>query len=318
MKKKWLVTGVAGFIGSHLAETLLARGQNVIGLDDLSSGTTDNLKVLAKNPDFKFHQGDIRDNALCMTISQGVNYILHHAAIGSVQKSIEDPALVNDVNNTGFINILNAARKNGVLRVVYASSSAVYGDSAEGKPRQECEMPSPLSPYAASKCANESNAAAFASVYGVQAVGLRYFNIFGTRQDPQGAYAAVIPKWISAMRNDEEIVIFGDGKTMRDFCAISDVASANLAAAQNTMQKPSEIYNIGSGAAVSLNELFDILKDITKYKRSAIYKDFRAGDIRVSCADITKAKSGLGYNPSTSLHDNLKQMIEREYRSHAA
>lgn len=318
MKKTWLITGVAGFIGSHLAETLLARGQNVIGLDDLSSGTTDNLQAFAKNPHFKFHEGDIRDAALCMRIAKGANYILHHAAIGSVQKSIEDPELVNDVNNTGFINILNAARENNVSRVVYASSSAVYGNSVDGKPRQESEIPSPLSPYAASKCANEANAAAFASVYDVQAVGLRYFNIFGTRQDPQGAYAAVIPKWISAMRNDEDIQIFGDGKTMRDFCAISDVVSANLAAAENTMQKPSEIYNIGSGAAVSLNELFDILKDITKYKRSAIYKDFRAGDIRVSCADIAKAKNGLGYDPSTSLHDNLRQMIEREYRSHAA
>ncbi len=305
----WLVTGVAGFIGSHLAQGLLSAGQKIVGLDNLSSGKLSNITHIKDNPNFTFIEGDIRDQETCVKACKGVDYILHHAAIGSVAKSIEDPVLVDQVNNGGFINILLAAHKHNVKRVVYASSSAIYGEKGGGL-RHEGELPEPLSPYAVSKCANEHYARALSNTHNVEAVGLRYFNIYGSRQDPNGAYAAVIPKWINSMLNDEAIEIFGDGKTMRDFCYVADVVRANILAATSDLCKgDSPVYNIASGKSTDLNQLFSVIKDITGYKGNAAYKDFRVADIRVSCADISKAREELGFKPLTSFRDGILQTV---------
>ncbi len=301
----WLVTGVAGFIGSHLAQELLLFGQKVVGLDNLSSGKISNIDHIKDNPNFTFIEGDIRDSKICEKACKGVDYILHHAAIGSVKKSIEDPVLVDQVNNGGFINILLAAHKQGVERVVYASSSAIYGEKGDGL-RHESELPEPLSPYAVSKCANEHYARALSNTHDIETVGLRYFNIYGSRQDPNGAYAAVIPKWINSMLKCEAIEIFGDGKTMRDFCYVADVVKANILAATSDICKgDSPVYNIASGQSTTLNELFSSIKEAVNYKGDATYKDFRAADIRVSCADISKAQTELGFKPSVTFKDGL-------------
>ena len=305
----WLVTGVAGFIGSHLAESLLSQGQKVIGLDNLSSGKIGNIAHIKSNHNFSFIEGDIRDYKTCADASKGADYILHHAAIGSVMKSIEDPVLVDQVNNGGFINIMLAASNSGVKCVVYASSSAIYGEKGGGK-RHESEMLQPLSPYAASKCANEHYAAALSNSFGVNAVGLRYFNIYGARQDPNGAYAAVIPKWINAMLVGENIEIFGDGESVRDFCYIGDVVQANILAATGSHKLGGNaVYNIASGQKTTINELFLYLKKSTGYELNAAYKDFRISDIRISCADISKAQKDLGFKPSVTFQDGLADTV---------
>lgn len=305
----WLVTGVAGFIGSHLAESLLALGQDVRGLDDFSSGRWENLNSFAAHSSFSMIEGDIRDTETCRAACAGVDYVLHHAAIGSVVKSLEEPALVDAVNNGGFLNILTAAHEAKVKRVVYASSSAVYGQ-AGSEPRREDEAFSPLSPYAVTKCANELYAGVMAQIHGLSAAGLRYFNIYGARQDPAGAYAAVIPKWTGQMLAGEPIEIYGDGSTVRDFCFIGDVVQANILAALREQETAHDVYNIAAGEGVRLDALFSHLKALTGYKDAPVSKDFRAADIRVSCADIAKARDMLGFVPTIPLAQGLGLTVD--------
>lgn len=305
--KCWLVTGVAGFIGSHLAQTLLQLGQTVRGLDNLSSGRLSNLSVL-EHDNFTFIEGDIRKPEDCERAVQGVDIVLHHAAIGSVVISMEKPDLVRDVNEYGFENILTAAQNANVSRVVYASSSAVYGDGGE-EPRHESHELAPKSPYAEGKIGNEN--AALASP--LQTVGLRYFNVFGSRQDPAGDYAAVIPKWIDVLNGGMSAIIFGDGKTQRDFCSVHDVVQANiLAAITQNSEAIDQVYNIGSGQNTTLNELLELIQSELNIHSEAVFKDFRNGDIRISCANISKAKELLNYVPQINLQDGLHDLIKAQ------
>lgn len=308
---RWLITGAAGFIGSHLAQQLLKHGQYVVALDNLESGHMANLKDIANHENFTFIEGDIRNLKTCEEAAKDVDYILHHAAIGSVVRSVEDPVYVDQVNNTGFINILMAAQSHNVKHTVYASSSAIYGEQGGEGARVENDSPDPLSPYAVTKCANEHYATALSKTHDVTATGLRYFNIYGPRQDPAGAYAAVIPKWIDAMLSGDSIEIYGDGSTVRDFCYIDDVVQANIRAALSMgVKNKSAIYNVGSGTSNSLNDLFSHLKNATNYNGEAIYKPFRAADIKVSKADISHIQSQLDFTPSTSLQQGLARTVE--------
>lgn len=304
--KRWAVTGAAGFIGSHLVETLLKQGQIVTGLDDLSSGTMDNLKGAAQSSGFHFIEGDIRQARAVTAALEGADYVLHHAAIGSVMRSIEEPEFVESVNVGGFQTILDAAQKAGVARVIYASSSAVYGDGGEAPRREDMDL-SPKSPYAEGKIQNERDAAGAP----VDCIGLRYFNIYGARQDPNGAYAAVIPKWIDVLRGGEVGTIFGDGETVRDFCHVSDVAAVNiLAALSDNGEALNGVYNIGSGQATTLNDLYHEIAALVGQGAQPAYEPFRQGDIRVSCADIGRAQSAFGFTPSVMLTDGLRCTIE--------
>jgi UDP-N-acetylglucosamine 4-epimerase len=323
--KLWLVTGAAGFIGSHLIEQLLRLDQRVIGLDDFSTGRRRNLDdvqaaVLPKQwPRFRLIEGDIRDAALCSKACAGVEIVLHHAALVSVPLSIADPPTTHAVNVQGTINLLQSACDNGVGRLVYASSSAVYGDQP-GERMTEEKIGRPLSPYAASKRSNEIDAEDFGRRHGLATVGLRYFNVFGARQDPNGAYAAVIPKWIQALLRNEPVRIFGDGETTRDFCPVENVVQGNFLAA--TAPKPealNRIYNIACGERTSLDQLFATLRDLLAREDPAIarrqpeYKDFRAGDVRHSQAEITHARQLLGYAPGQSVAAGLESAL-RWYR----
>lgn len=313
----WLVTGVAGFIGSNLMEELLRLNQKIVGLDNFYSGYQTNIdKVLQEVPEqyrsnFSFHRGDICSLDDCLHVMQDVDYVLHHAAVCSVLDSIKNPLLTNEVNVGGFINILMAAQKHKVKRVIYASSSAVYGDSPIS-PKQEDQEVKPISPYAASKYINEIYAKTFSSCYGLEAIGLRYFNIFGKRQDPNGAYAAVIPVWLNAMLKGEKVFINGDGETTRDFCYIENVVQANLLAAlTDNIAAINTVYNIASGRSITLNKLFDIMKstfNITQISQPE-YRNFRAGDIKQSVANIDKAATILRYQPSYQLEDGLLFMF---------
>lgn len=309
-QKHWLVTGVAGFIGSHLAEGLLARGQKVTGLDNLSFGHKKNIEFLSG--DFTFIKGDICDVEVCERACKDIDYVLHHAAIGSVVKSFEDPDFVDRVNRVGTFNIMMAAHENNVNRVVYASSSAVYGEKDEATLRNETETLAPLSPYAEGKCANEASAKKLYEEFGLESVGLRYFNIYGSRQDPNGAYAAVIPKWVNAMLQNEKIEIYGDGQSVRDFCYIDDVVQANISAATADLDFSSSslVYNIASGNGTNLNSLFSLLKEITEYKLEPQYTTPRTGDIKISQANISLAKQALEFAPSVSMKDGLKQVVK--------
>ena len=308
---RWLVTGAAGFIGSHLAQQLLFQGQHVVALDNLESGCMANLQDISNYENFTFIKGDIRDLKTCEEASKGIDYILHHAAIGSVVRSVEEPIYVDQVNNTGFINILMAAQSQNVKRTVYASSSAIYGERGGEDARTEDDCPNPLSPYAVTKCANEQYAAVLSQTYGIAVTGLRYFNIYGPRQDPAGAYAAVIPKWINSMLLGHPIEIYGDGSTVRDFCYIDDVVKANIRAALSLgSNNKSAVYNVGSGASNSLNELFYHLKSETNYDGEASYKPFRAADIKVSKADIFNIKNQLGFEPSISIQQGLARTVK--------
>ncbi len=301
--KTWLVTGGAGFIGSHIAKTLLAHHQNVRVLDDLSSGFEKNLKAAQNLQNLIFIKGDIRKHEDCAKAAHGADIILHQAAIGSVQKSIEDPVFVDSVNNGGFANILDAANAEGIEKVVYASSSAVYGDKDENKLRSETDILNPVSPYAETKCANERAA----QDSNTPNTGLRYFNIYGPNQDPNGAYAAVIPKWIHAMIENEDITIFGDGETVRDFCYIDDVVLANITAALTTTDP---IINVATGHKTSLNDLFKELKAITGYSKTPLYKDFRAADIKISLADTTRMKENFDFNGLTPISEGLQKTVQ--------
>lgn len=318
--KKWLITGCAGFIGSNLLETLLKLDQAVIGLDNFSTGHQHNLDDVKESVGserwarFTFIQGDIRDIATCQTAVQGVNYVLHQAALGSVPRSLLDPITTNDVNIAGFLNMLTASRDAAVTSFVYAASSSTYGDHP-GLPKVEDTIGKLLSPYAVTKYVNELYAEVFARCYGFNTIGLRYFNVFGKRQDPNGAYAAVIPKWIAAMIGNEEIFINGDGETSRDFCFIENTVEANLLAATTSVENKNQVYNIAVNEITTLNQLFGILRAGLKkygivYFQNPIFVDFRAGDVRHSQANISKASQKLGYAPRFNINLGLEIVLK--------
>ncbi len=315
----WLVTGVAGFIGSHLLETLLKLGQRVVGLDNFATGHQHNLdEVRALVGDtawasFQFIEGDIRQLADCQGACAGVDRVLHQAALGSVPRSIADPITTNAANVTGFLNMLVAARDAGVKRFVYAASSSTYGDHP-GLPKVEDTIGKPLSPYAVTKYVNELYADVFARSYGLQSIGLRYFNVFGPRQDPNGAYAAVIPKWAAAMLQGEPCVINGDGQTSRDFCFVTNAVQANLLAATVADEAAvNQVYNVAVGDQTDLNRLHALLAASMQSQRQGLqvdapqHQDFRAGDVRHSRAEVSKAQTLLGYQPSHDLQAGLNE-----------
>ncbi len=318
--KTWLITGVAGFIGSNLLEALLNLDQYVIGLDNFSTGHRHNLNEVKQRgtserwAKFRFIEGDICDISVCHLACDGVDYVLHQAALGSVPRSIEDPITVNRNNISGFLNMLIAARDAQVQRFVYAASSSTYGDHPD-LPKVEEKIGAPLSPYAVTKLVNELYADVFAKTYGFKSIGLRYFNVFGQRQDPEGAYAAVIPRWIAAMINDEPVFINGDGETSRDFCYVGNAIQANLLAATASDEVAGQVFNVAVGERTSLNQLYftlrDTLADRYPHLKAAqpIYRDFRVGDVRHSLANIGKAKALLGYRPTHRVLDGLNEAM---------
>ncbi len=316
--KRWLVTGVAGFIGSNLLERLLLLDQQVVGLDNFSTGKRENLSDVQSLVNehqwkqFRFIEGDIRQPDTCRAACREVDVILHQAALGSVPRSIDDPLNCNDNNVNGNLNMLKAACDEGVKRIVYASSSAVYGDHP-GLPKVEETCGQQLSPYAVSKMVNEMYAHVFSQLYGLETVGLRYFNVFGPRQDPDGAYAAVIPRWISALCRGETVYINGTGETSRDFCFIENVVQANLLAAlTDNLKAINQVYNVALNNRVTLNELYYLLQRklrpycAIQHEYPPEYRDFRPGDVLHSQADISKAHQLLGYVPTHSVDEGLE------------
>ncbi|KIC79617.1 NAD-dependent epimerase/dehydratase family protein [Pseudomonas sp. C5pp] len=307
--KKWLITGVAGFIGSNLLEHLLLLDQTVVGMDNFATGHQRNLDEVRSNVSaqqwsrFSFLEGDIRNLGDCHTACRDVDYVLHQAALGSVPRSLNDPITTNATNIDGFLNMLVAARDAAVKSFTYAASSSTYGDHP-ALPKVEDVIGKPLSPYAVTKYVNELYADVFFKSYGFNSVGLRYFNVFGRRQDPQGAYAAVIPKWLASMIGGDELFINGDGETSRDFCFIENVVQMNLLAA--TSSDPAavnQIYNVAVSGRITLNQLFEALRKGLQengvvYSKGPVYREFRPGDVRHSQADISKAQSLLGYAPA--------------------
>ncbi|AKE59070.1 SDR family oxidoreductase [Citrobacter farmeri] len=317
--ESWLITGVAGFIGSNLLETLLKLNQKVIGLDNFATGHQENLDEVRNSVSteqwsaFTFVEGDIRDPETCVEVVKGVDHVLHQAALGSVPRSIKDPITTNNTNISGFINMLVAAKDANVRSFTYAASSSTYGDHP-ALPKVEENIGNPLSPYAVTKYVNELYAQVFAKTYGFKSIGLRYFNVFGKRQDPNGAYAAVIPKWTAAMINDEPLFINGDGETSRDFCFIKNVVQMNILAAQSDASARDQVYNVAVGDRTTLNQLFKALKDTLKdnnviYEKNPVYQDFRAGDVRHSQANIDKAKRLLGYVPTHDILDGIRESM---------
>lgn len=312
----WLVTGCAGFIGSNLLETLLNLGQQVTGVDNFSTGFLHNLTQVEAGvgpenwKNFRFIQGDITRFETCQEACTGQDFVLHQAALGSVPRSVADPLTTNENNITGFLNMLTAARDAGVRRFVYAASSSTYGDHP-GLPKKEDKIGRPLSPYAVTKVVNELYAEVFSSTYGFKSIGLRYFNVFGRRQDPFGAYAAVIPLWFSSMIRGEEVFINGDGETSRDFCYIDNCVQANLLSALSREEAAHQIYNVAFGERTTLNELFTMIQERVArvYPGCAgsrpVYRAFRPGDVRHSLADISKAGKFLGYSPRYSVREGL-------------
>lgn len=311
--KTWLVTGVAGFIGSNLLEKLLKLNQTVVGLDNFATGHQHNLdevKSLVSEEQwsrFTFIEGDIRDSKACQQAVQGVDYVLHQAALGSVPRSIADPLTTNAANITGFLNMLDAARKEEVKSFTYAASSSTYGDHP-ALPKVEENIGNPLSPYAVTKYVNELYAGVYARTYGFKTIGLRYFNVFGKRQDPNGAYAAVIPKWTAAMIKGEDVYINGDGETSRDFCFIENTIQMNILAATADNSEKNEIYNVAVGDRTTLNNLYKAIQDTLDLDNvtSPKYRNFREGDVRHSQADISKSRNKLGYKPQYNINDGIK------------
>ncbi len=317
----WLVTGVAGFIGCNLLETLLNLDQHVVGLDNFATGRQVNLDQVrdtvgaARWANFRFIEGDIREAADCVKAVKGVDYVLHEAALGSVPRSIADPVATNQANINGFLNMLVASRDARVKRFVYAASSSTYGDHP-ALPKVEDRIGKPLSPYAVTKYVNELYAEVFARTYGFESIGLRYFNVFGPHQNPDGAYAAVIPKWISAMLKNEPLFINGDGETSRDFCFIANVIQANILAAM--VEKPqalNQVYNVAVGDRTTLNELHALIKSELSIRLPELqvlppqYRDFRAADVRHSLASIEKAERLLGYRPTHTIQEGMNEAM---------
>ena len=318
--KNWLITGVAGFIGSNLLETLLKLNQNVVGLDNFATGHQHNLDEVQSlvKPEqwanFKFYEGDIRNFADCQKACAGVDYMLHQAALGSVPRSIADPITTNAANITGFLNMLTAARDAEVKSFTYAASSSTYGDHP-ALPKVEENIGKPLSPYAVTKYVNELYAEVFARTYGFKTIGLRYFNVFGKRQDPNGAYAAVIPKWTAAMIAGDNVFINGDGETSRDFCFIENTVQANiLAATTQNDEARNQVYNVAVGDRTTLNDLFNAIKAALNengvtYTKEPVYRDFRAGDVRHSQASIEKIKKSLFFKPEKKISEGIAEAV---------
>lgn len=318
--KTWLITGVAGFIGSNLLETLLKLNQTVVGLDNFATGyqrNLDEVQNLVSDEQwqrFSFIKGDIRNFADCQKACSGVDYVLHQAALGSVPRSLADPITTNEVNISGFLNMLTAARDAEVESFTYAASSSTYGDHP-GLPKVEDKIGKPLSPYAVTKYVNELYADVFARSYGFKSVGLRYFNVFGRRQDPDGAYAAVIPKWTASMIKGDTVYINGDGETSRDFCYIDNTVQANiLAATTQNEDAVNQVYNVAVGDRTTLNELFHAIKfalanNGVTYEQQLTYRDFRPGDVRHSQADVSKANNLLGYEPKFNISQGINEAM---------
>jgi len=321
--KVWLITGVAGFIGSNLLEALLKLNQRVVGLDNFETGNLKNLEEVktlvpaSSWKNFHFIEGDIGEAQDCeacfSTRLEQVDYVLHQAALGSVPRSIKNPAATNRANVTGFLNVLIAARDACVRTFVYAASSSTYGDH-QALPKVESVIGQPLSPYAVTKYVNELYASVFGRIYGMRTIGLRYFNVFGPRQDPNGAYAAVIPKWISSMLCQEPVYINGDGETSRDFCFVRNAVQANILAALASDEAVNNVYNIAFGERTTLTDLFFYIREQlgsqgVDYSLAPVYREFRSGDVRHSLADVSKGRNLLGYNPEISVRDGIKQAI---------
>ena len=317
--KTWLVTGVAGFIGSNLLEHLLKLNQTVVGLDNFATGHQHNLDEVQGEVSqeqwtrFNFIEGDIRNTDDCKQAVSGVDYVLHQAALGSVPRSINDPVTTNDVNISGFLNMLVAARDEKVKSFTYAASSSTYGDHP-ALPKVEENIGNPLSPYAVTKYVNELYADVFARTYNFNTIGLRYFNVFGKRQDPNGAYAAVIPKWTSDMINNEEVFINGDGETSRDFCFIENTVQMNILAATAADEAKTQVYNVAVGDRTTLNTLYTSIQNSLNSNGIACsnapsYREFRAGDVRHSQADISKAKNLLGYEPEFKIQQGIDKAM---------
>ncbi|WP_373938094.1 NAD-dependent epimerase/dehydratase family protein [Vibrio kanaloae] len=317
--KTWLVTGVAGFIGSNLLEKLLKLDQTVVGLDNFATGHQHNLDEVnglvseAQWDRFNFIKGDIREPQTCQQAVKGVDYVLHQAALGSVPRSIADPLTTNAANITGFLNMLDAAKEEGVSSFTYAASSSTYGDHP-ALPKVEENIGNPLSPYAVTKYVNELYAGVYARTYGFKTIGLRYFNVFGRRQDPNGAYAAVIPKWTAAMINGEDVYINGDGETSRDFCYIDNTVQMNILAATSEDSAKDEVYNVALGDRTTLNELYSSIQHALNglgfsLGTAPTYRDFRTGDVRHSQANIAKAHEKLGYVPEYSIQDGINKAM---------
>lgn len=317
--RTWLITGVAGFIGSNLLETLLKLNQIVVGLDNFATGhqrNLDEVKTLVTEQqwqNFRFINGDIRKLEDCHFAVQNIDYVLHQAALGSVPRSIADPITTNEANITGFLNMLVAARDAGVKSFTYAASSSTYGDHP-ALPKVEENIGNPLSPYAVTKYVNELYAQVFARTYGFKSIGLRYFNVFGKRQDPNGAYAAVIPKWTAAMISGDAVFINGDGETSRDFCYIENTVQMNILAATAPDEAKDKIYNVAVGDRTTLNQLFSAIREALKHQgvqvaQEPVYREFREGDVRHSQADVTKAKTLLSYQPEYQIFDGIAQAM---------
>ncbi|HEX4605897.1 MAG TPA: SDR family oxidoreductase [Candidatus Angelobacter sp.] len=305
---RYLITGVAGFIGSNLAHALIEQGHEIRGIDDLSHGRQENLAGIAAS--FDFRRADITDDAAIQSACAGIDYVLHQAARGSVPRSMADPVGANHANVVGAVKVLQAARAERVKRVVFASSSSVYGDTAV-LPKKEDMACAPISPYAVSKYAGELYAQSFSRVLGLETVGLRYFNVFGPRQHPTSQYAAVVPKFIRAMLQGEQPVIFGDGKQSRDFTYIDNVVSANLLACHAPAEKVSgHVFNVAAGKNFSLNDLYSQLQEIIGYPKAASYAPARGGDVRDSLADTTYARDAMGYKTLVELSEGLRQTVE--------
>lgn len=313
------MTGAAGFIGSNLIEVLLRSGQNVVALDNFATGHRRNLDEVARTvPEafgkrFRLLEADIRDREACSAAVETVEYVLHQAALGSVPRSIADPLTSHDVNITGFVNMLDAARRAGARRFIYAASSSTYGDSQD-LPKREDKIGNPLSPYAATKLANEIYAAVYSRTYGFKATGLRYFNVFGPRQDPNGAYAAVIPKWTAAMIRGQPVTINGDGQTSRDFCYVANAVQANIRAALAPDEVQGEVFNVAVGDRTSLVELFGKLVEALEshqvhYDQEPLMGEFRPGDVRHSLADVRKAREQLGYEPTHRIGQGIEEAM---------
>lgn len=315
----WLVTGAAGFIGSNIIETLLRRGEKVRALDNFATGHAANLQGVRQSVgeelwnNFKFVEGDVRNNKFCMEAVEGVDHVLHQAGLGSVPRSLSNPIATNETNITGFLNMLESARLAKVKSFVYAASSSTYGDEPN-LPKIEDRIGNPLSPYAVTKYVNELYAAVYLRCYGFRATGLRYFNVFGPRQDPDGAYAAVIPKWIKSMIRGNDILINGDGETSRDFCYVANAVEANLKAALAPVEAQGAVYNVAVGERTTLNVLFKMLgEELSRlqihYDKAPKFQEFRAGDVRHSQADISKAKNALYYDPKFTLQRGLREAM---------